>query len=94
MIIIDCEFQNYRKYDIMIEVKKMNETRVYEDNYRAVFTRQEDFLSCINRIGNNSFWERRKSKIRSPPKAWRTRGAQPTEAFPKSVAKTPFQQSK
>lgn len=26
MIIIDCEFQNYRKYDIMIEVKKMNET--------------------------------------------------------------------
>ena len=43
-------------------MKKMNETRVYEDNYRAVFTRQEDFLSCINRIGNNSFWERRKSK--------------------------------
>ena len=40
----------------------MNEARVYEDNFRAVFTRQEDFLSCINRIGSNSSWERRKSK--------------------------------
>ena len=40
----------------------MNEARVYEDNCRAVFTRQEDFLSCINRISGNSFWERRKSK--------------------------------
>ena len=40
----------------------MNEVRVYEDNFRAVFTRQEDFLSCINKIGSNSFWERRKAK--------------------------------
>lgn len=40
----------------------MNEARVYEDIFRAVFTRQEDFLSCINRISGNSFWERRKSK--------------------------------
>ena len=40
----------------------MNEARVYEDNFRAVFTRQEDFLSCINRIGGNSYWERRKAK--------------------------------
>ena len=40
----------------------MNEARVYEDDFRAVFTRQEDFLSCINRISGNSFWERRKSK--------------------------------
>lgn len=44
------------------KVKKMNETKVYEDGFRAVFTKQDDFLSCINKISSNSFWERRKSK--------------------------------
>lgn len=40
----------------------MNETAVFKDNYRGVFCNQEEFLECLNRIGKNSFWERRKSK--------------------------------
>lgn len=40
----------------------MNETRVFKDNYRGVFCEQDDFLKCLKRIGENSSWERRKSK--------------------------------
>jgi hypothetical protein len=41
---------------------KMNETRVYEDGYHAVFREQGEFLECLKNIGRNSFWDRRKSK--------------------------------
>ncbi len=40
----------------------MNETRVFKDSYRGVFCNQEDFLSCLKRIGENSFWDRKKVK--------------------------------
>lgn len=40
----------------------MNETRVFKDDYRGVFSEQDDFLKCLKRIGENSSWERRKSK--------------------------------
>lgn len=40
----------------------MNEAKVYEDGYRAVFQRQEDFLDCIRKRMENSSWARRKSK--------------------------------
>lgn len=40
----------------------MNEAKVFEDRYRQVFTVQEDFLSCLKRIGENSSWRRQKAK--------------------------------
>lgn len=40
----------------------MNEVKVFEDRYRQVFTVQEDFLSCLKRIGENSSWRRQKAK--------------------------------
>ena len=40
----------------------MNETNVFKDGYRAIFEEQDDFFSCLKRIGNNSFWKRRKAK--------------------------------
>lgn len=40
----------------------MNETRVFEDGYRGIFREQDDFLACLKRISENSFWKRRKAK--------------------------------
>ncbi len=40
----------------------MNETRVYADDYRGVFRRQEDFLDCLKNIGSHSSWKRKKTK--------------------------------
>lgn len=40
----------------------MNEARVFEDGYRGIFREQDDFLACLKRIGENSFWKRRKAK--------------------------------
>ena len=40
----------------------MNETRVFRDSYRGVFCSQQDFLSCLKRIGENSYWDRKKTK--------------------------------
>ena len=40
----------------------MNETRVFKDSYRGVFCNQEEFLSCLKRIGENSYWDRKKVK--------------------------------
>lgn len=40
----------------------MNETRVFKDSYRGVFCNQEDFLYCLKRIGENSYWDRKKVK--------------------------------
>ncbi len=40
----------------------MNEAKVFEDRYRQVFTVQEEFLSCLKRIGENSSWRRQKAK--------------------------------
>lgn len=40
----------------------MNEARAYEDGYRAVFQRQDDFLECIRKRMGNSRWDRRKAK--------------------------------
>ena len=40
----------------------MNETRVFEDSYRCIFREQDDFLACLKRISENSFWRRRKAK--------------------------------
>lgn len=40
----------------------MNETRVFEDSYRCIFREQDDFLACLKRIRENSFWRRRKAK--------------------------------
>jgi len=40
----------------------MNEARVFEDGYRRVFTVQEDFLSCLRLMGENSYWRRQKAK--------------------------------
>ena len=40
----------------------MNETRIFEDNYRCVFREQEEFLACLKKISENSFWRRRKAK--------------------------------
>ncbi len=42
--------------------KRMNEARVFEDGYRGIFREQDDFLSCLKRIEENSFWKRRKAK--------------------------------
>lgn len=38
----------------------MNETKVFEDSYSSVFRRQEDFLSFLHRIMENSCWKRKK----------------------------------
>lgn len=40
----------------------MNETKVFEDGYRGIFREQDDFLSCLRRIGENSSWRRQKAK--------------------------------
>ena len=40
----------------------MNETSVFKDGYRGIFQEQDDFFACLKRIGNNSFWKRRKAK--------------------------------
>ncbi len=40
----------------------MNETSVFKDAYRGIFQEQNDFFACLKRIGNNSFWKRRKAK--------------------------------
>lgn len=40
----------------------MNETSVFKDGYRGCFREQDDFLAWLKRIGNNSFWKRRKVK--------------------------------
>ncbi|RKI94262.1 hypothetical protein D7V94_01545 [Parablautia intestinalis] len=40
----------------------MSGTKVFEDSYCGVFTKQDEFLKCLERIGRNSFWERKKSK--------------------------------
>lgn len=42
--------------------KRMNEARVFEDGYRGIFREQDDFLACLKRIEENSFWKRRKAK--------------------------------
>lgn len=42
--------------------KRMNEARVFEDSYRGIFRDQDDFLACLKRIQENSFWKRRKAK--------------------------------
>lgn len=42
--------------------KRMNEARVFEDSYRGIFREQDDFLACLKRIEENSFWKRRKAK--------------------------------
>ena len=40
----------------------MNGTKVFEDSYSGVFAKQDEFLECLESIGRNSFWERKKSK--------------------------------
>lgn len=40
----------------------MSGTKVFEDSYCGVFTKQDEFLKCLESIGRNSFWERKKSK--------------------------------
>lgn len=40
----------------------MNEARMYEDNYRGIFREQEEFLACLSRISESSYWKRRKAK--------------------------------
>ena len=45
----------------MVE-QRMNETKVFEDGYRGIFREQDDFLACLKRISENSFWKRRKAK--------------------------------
>lgn len=40
----------------------MNGTNVYEDSFRAVFTKQEDFLEFLRRIMRSSRWDRKRTK--------------------------------
>ena len=40
----------------------MNGTKIFEDSYCGVFAKQDEFLECLESIGRNSFWERKKSK--------------------------------
>lgn len=43
-------------------VETMNETKVFADDYRGVFRKQEDFLECLKSIGIHSSWERKQTK--------------------------------
>lgn len=42
--------------------RKMSEARVYADRFQTAFSRQEDFLDFLKKVGKASFWDRRKSK--------------------------------